>query len=465
MDFALRVRLVIGKPADHWLSEEPVKDGYWGFVRCKEDYEGEKSVVCQQIEGLISDLRKEGMKIEFLPEIEIQNLGDVLKNFDELKKTAVNIILGISPLEWCRPEMCSKLVNAIASASKYIILFDKFGPNIYAGTLFTPPAYQFLKRHHLVNRVFQVEGDERRLKTILRSVYALEKISSAKLVCVGPINAELGGWSTLKRSIELFGHDVRFYTYDEFARDFKKFYEDKNKQQEARKIIEDFVSKSTEVVEPTEEKLLRAGIYYLVLKKYIEENKADWITVNCLSELVEMTKATPCMAFSIFNDSGIVATCEADPAAMGLQYLIRYISGKPVFFHDPTVNEKDGTLILAHCTSPTKLLGFDKPNFPYQVRTHHESNYGATPKPTFKEGEVTVAGFSFDLDKMLIVRGRVMGTPDLRICRSQVEVKVNNASQILENWQGFHWVLVYGDYTEELKAICKMKGITPLVYE
>jgi len=141
MGSALKVRLVIGKPADHWLSEELVKDGYWGFVRCKEDYEREKSVVRRQIEGLISDLKKERIDIEFLPEIEIQNLDDVLKKFDELKNTAINIILGISPLEWGRPEMCSKLINAITAASKYTILFDKFGPNIYAGTLFTPPAY------------------------------------------------------------------------------------------------------------------------------------------------------------------------------------------------------------------------------------------------------------------------------------------------------------------------------------
>lgn len=95
----------------------------------------------------------------------------------------------------------------------------------------------------------------------------------------------------------------------------------------------------------------------------------------------------------------------------------------------------------------------------------HESNYGAAPKPIFKAGEVTIAGFSFDLDKMLIVKGKVVGSPDLKICRSQVEVKVSNASQILENWQGFHWALVYGDYVEELKAICKMKEIEALVYE
>jgi len=149
---------------------------------------------------------------------------------------------------------------------------------------------------------------------------------------------------------------------------------------------------------------------------------------------------------------------------MILHYIVQRISGKPAFFNDPTVNEKDGTLILAHCTSPTKLLGYDKPAFPYQIRTHHETNYGATPKPIFSKGTVTIAGLSFDLDKMLIVRGKVIGTPDLRICRSQVEVKVKDPTGILEDWQGFHWILVYGDYVKELQAICKVKEIKPIVY-
>ena len=67
------------------------------------------------------------------------------------------------------------------------------------------------------------------------------------------------------------------------------------------------------------------------------------------------------------------------------------------------------------------------------------------------------------MDEMLIVKGRIVGSPDLRICRSQVEVKVDNPSGILREWRGFHWVLVYGDYVEELRAICKVKGIKAII--
>ncbi len=298
-------------------------------------------------------------------------------------------------------------------------------------------------------------------------IYGLRKISSAKLVCVGPVNTDwkLGGWYSFKKGSELFGYETRFYTYDEFENDFNLFFKDDNKRKEAKNVADEFVSKARRVVEPTEEKLLRAGIFHLVLMKYIKENEADWVTVNCLSPLLRNLQATPCMSFSILNDSGIVATCEADPTEGPLHYLMNYIAGKPTFFQDPAVNEEDGTLILAHCTSPTKMLGFDKPPLSYDVRTHHESNFSATLKPTFEKGIVTVAGFSRDFKKMLIVRGNVVGSPDLRICRAQVEVKVDNTEGILNDWQGFHWVLAYGDYVKELKMICDQKEIIPLIHQ
>ncbi|RJS73885.1 hypothetical protein CW710_02670 [Candidatus Bathyarchaeota archaeon] len=450
------MRLIFAKPGDYWLSEREVERGYWGFVRCRRDYEREKASVKRWFKDLIRGLRDEEVDIELLPEVEIQNVDDLLGSIDEMERSDVNVVLVTFPI--------GDLVYGIVAASKYAIFFDKFKPNTYAGTLFTPPAYQMLKQRGLANNVFLVEEDVEKLKAILRAIYGLKRISSARLVCVGPMNSAFGGWITFKKGVEVFGYETRFYTYEEFVKDFKAFLEDEEMRKKAMEVVDRFVSESIEVVEPTEEKLLRAGIYYMVLKKYVDMNGADWVSVNCLSELLEETKATPCLAFSILNDSGIVATCEADPTAMILHYLMQRVSGKPAFFSDPTVNEKDGTLILAHCTSPTKLLGYDKPALPYQVRTHHETNYGATPKPIFSRGTVTIASLSFDLDKMLIVKGEVVGTPDLRICRSQVEVKVKDPTGILEDWQGFHWILVYGDYVEELKAICKMKGIKAIVY-
>ena len=459
MNERFKIRLIVVKPSDYWLSEKPVEKGYWGFVRSIKDYEDEKKTVKKEFEQVIEELRREGKEVTLLPLLEINKVNEVLEKFEELREADLNVVLEFAPAGVWDP---GSLIHAIVSASKYILIFDKFKPNTYAGTLFAPPVVKYFEEKGLGNKLFIVEGDFEKFKAIVRTLYALWKISNTTLVCVGPINSAFGGWATLKNGIEMFGFKIKFYTYDKFIKDFNTLLEEK--KEEAEKIVREFTSKAIKVVEPTPEKLFRAAVYHLVLEKYVKENGSDWITVNCLSELISKTKATPCLSFSILNDKGIVATCEADPTEMLLHYLLTHIASKPVFFNDPTVNEKDGTLILAHCTSPTKMLGYDKPQLKYEVRTHHESNYGATPKPFYEKGLVTIAGLSFNLDKMIIITGEVVGSPRLRICRAQVEVKVKDATKILEDWQGFHWVMVYGDYTRELTHLCKITGIKPILH-
>ena len=182
MNSELKIRLIFAKPTDYWLSEKEVERGYWGFVRCRRDYEQEKASIKRQFKDLIENLRYEGISIELLPEIEIQNLVDLLRRIDEIERSDVNVILAMFPIGW---RSSSDIIYGIVAASKYAIFFDKFKPNTYAGTLFTPPAYQMLKQHELANNVFLVEGDVEKLKAILRAIYGLKRISSAKLVCVG----------------------------------------------------------------------------------------------------------------------------------------------------------------------------------------------------------------------------------------------------------------------------------------
>jgi len=452
---ALKVTPVISFPR-RFMGEEPADTGYWGFVRSRKDYDREKQTVLTELGELVKQLNDEGHRICLLPEIETAvDIDSVMAAHDAVQDADVALNLTFGSL--------GNLGYPLLDGPRYLIFFEKYKPNIYSGTLFSPPSYQEIKRRGLARRVFIVEGDFGKLAKILRALSALKMIATSKPVCIGPINSAFGGWLSLAIGEEKFGYSSpRFYSYDRFATDFREAWD--SRRNDAKTVADNFVSNATRVVEPDEENLLRAATYHLVIEDYLEENQSDWIMVNCLSKLIAQVKATPCMSFALLNDEGKVGTCEADPTAGPMHYLMRHISGRPAFFNDPTVNEKDGTIILAHCTSPTRLLGADKPGFPYEVRTHHESNTGATVKPVYEQGTVTVAGLSFDYDRMLIVKGEVVGTPNLRICRSQVEVKVRDSTDVLEDWQGFHWVMVYGDYVDELRFVCQAVGIEPVVH-
>ena len=448
--FLLKIRPVIYKPEETFLSDKASKKGYWGFVRSRHDYEKEKNNILKELSSIIKDLEKEGYNIELMEVIESPPTLESFKFYDKLSEADLVIIF---PFGFHHP-----YTEAILLTPKYVVFFDKFKP-IYSGTLFAPPIVREYEDSGF-HDILIVEGDWRRLRKVIRAVYALASIKKSKLVIVGPPNKMFGGMKTFRKAIKLFGFKPIFYTYEDFAKLFSQMWNDEDVLEEAKKIAEEFTKKAENVIETPEEKLLRASVYYLALKKLVEENEADWVTVNCLSELINKTGATPCMAFTLFNDSGIVATCEADPTMLPLHYILSKIAARPSVFIDPTVNEGKGTLILAHCTSPLKVLGYDKPAIKYNVMTHHESNTSATVKPVYPEGTITIAGFDFSLSRMIIIKGEVVGSPSLRICRAQVEVKVKDAHKVLENWEGFHWVYIYGDYVDELTILCKILGIT-----
>jgi hypothetical protein len=157
----MKIKLIISRPEEHWLSEKPVENGYWGFIRCKEDYEKEKATLLQEFTELIDDLKKEGKDFELIPKLfEVSYWDEEQKTINDLKtpESDINICFAVRAL----PQ------KALVAASKKLIFFDKVKPNTYWGTLFNPPFYQKLKSDGKSNNVFLVEGSWEKLKKILR---------------------------------------------------------------------------------------------------------------------------------------------------------------------------------------------------------------------------------------------------------------------------------------------------------
>lgn len=106
------------------------------------------------------------------------------------------------------------------------------------------------------------------------------------------------------------------------------------------------------------------------------------------------------------------------------------------------------------------MAGFDEEAEKYEARLHHETKMGLAPSVKFKEGqEVTLAGASHEFDEMIACKGVIKRNTDYHVCISQAEIEVEDASFLFDNFQGFHWVLVYGDWMEELKKACDLLGM------
>ena len=98
---------------------------------------------------------------------------------------------------------------------------------------------------------------------------------------------------------------------------------------------------------------------------------------------------------------------------------------------------------------------------PARIVTHSESDYGAAPKVEMRIGQkLTLVGTDFAAKKWIGCSGRITGHPFMPICRSQIEVQFACDSALLaERMQGFHWMIVYGDYLRETAYALKRTAI------
>ena len=134
------------------------------------------------------------------------------------------------------------------------------------------------------------------------------------------------------------------------------------------------------------------------------------------------------------------------------------ISGRPVFLNDPTYPH-DGVITLAHCTGPRKMDG--QTLAPVRIMTHFESDYGAAPKVEMPRGQtLTNIAPDFKSQRWMGLVGKIQDTPNLPICRDQIELAYDVPDAIVaERMPGFHWMTCYGDYRKEVSYALRRVGI------
>ncbi len=178
-------------------------------------------------------------------------------------------------------------------------------------------------------------------------------------------------------------------------------------------------------------------------------------TNNCMGSYAGIM---PCLTHGLVNDSGQMAYCESDFVVIPSGILMHFISGKPTYFCNPTY-PNDGRMLFAHCAAPRRMDG--KNLEAVDVVTHYESDHGAASHVHFRKDQViTVVKPDFEARHWLAFTGTVIDTPVLSTCRGQIELKLNADTQdVLANMRGFHCMLAYGDYTQEVGYAAKKVGI------
>jgi len=236
----------------------------------------------------------------------------------------------------------------------------------------------------------------------------------------------------------------------------------------AKTETDKWIKGATMVVEPSGEEIFKSCKLALAFEKLLDDENATVITVDCYGSMYGplcKAYAFPCIGFTRLNDMGLGGICESDlPSAM-THILFQGLSGNPGFISDPTIDESNNTIILAHCLGSTKMDGPDGLTAPYKIRTIMERQEGAVTQVQMRIGQKVTQAILVGTDLIPYFTGEIVGTPvsleDDRGCRTKISVRVDgDVTRLWRNWShGLHRVTCYGDITKELEHFCRFKEI------
>ena len=426
----------------------------WGGIQSEADVQAES----QRIQGELERLKKSAdFPLEFRPLATIRN-GRELKPEDV---AGVDAILLYSAGDGGGDLMAA--VNPIVALKKDTIFFvrHKSGPLYY---WYEGVMARFLHQHTDNLAVPGVDYTDVVVDSLdevlwrLRALAGLRNTRGRRILAVGGP----GGWETPdapRLARERFNLDIQTVGYQELGELIRSARGDKAAVDRARRRAEDYLKQPGTTLDTKGDFVDNAFLLDDVFRRLMARTGCQAMTINsCMSVIMPLAETTACLALSTLNDDGYLAFCESDFVAIPSGILLGAISGRPVFLQDPTYPHDD-IITLAHCTGPRKMDG--RTVEPARVMTHFESDYGAAPRVAMRTGQkVTMIAPDFAAKRWLGMTGEIVGHGDLPICRCQIDVKIGAPSkEIAARMPGFHWVLAYGDYAQEIGYALRRVGI------
>jgi hypothetical protein len=425
---------------------------HWGGIHTERDAAEERIRISSELEGLA---QQSDFPIEILPLESVQEVESAQK----VAHGKHDVLIMYPAGGWV------DTLEALTNPEKFTLMFlrHRSGP---AYLWYEIVSNRFLRKTvddfgqpGIDTRDVVVDRTEELLWR-LRSLSGLKNSLGKKIVCIGGAAGwGQGGRTAPENTQKLFGMDLVDVSYEELGGRLKSAWEQRGLVASSKDQAGKYLSQENVTLETSRDFVEKGFLLTEVFHQIMKEYGTDAITINqCMGTIMEVSETTACLPLSLLNDAGYLAFCESDFVVIPSGVLLHYISGKPVFFQDPTYPH-DGIVTLAHCTAPRKMDG----EFlePARVLTHFESDWGAAPKVEMKVGqEVTVVDPDFNFERWMGFRAEIIDNPFLDICRSQIDVAYTcDTDRLNEETRGFHWMLSYGDYLKEMEYAVRKNDI------
>jgi hypothetical protein len=448
-----RKALVVKPVLTHAIPRRREKRSWrsWGGIHTAEAAEKEVA----RIRGELGKVKAAAdFPMEVLPVSIVRSPNEVANVADLAKADAVVIYAAGGP---------QKTFDEIVKAGKPVIFFlrHRSGPVSLWYEIISP---RYLHQHGDQLAVKGLDNGDVVVDSLddlawrLRSLMGLKNTLGAKIVAIGGP----GGWAHREApdlARQKFKLDIQTVTYPDLKNLLVAARGDAKAVQSAKDRAAAYLRGAGVRLETERTFVENAFLLDQVFRAILEKAGAHAITVNnCMGTIMPIAETTACLTLTTLNDAGFIAFCESDFVAHPAGLLLTNISGRPHFMNDPTYPHH-GVITLAHCTGPRRMDG----RTPEDVRivTHFESDYGAAPKVEMKKGTVCTNIIpDFGFKRYVGLRGEIVDTPFLPICRDQVDMGYQVPDErVALNMPGFHWETVYGDWLKEFGYAVKKTGI------
>ncbi len=299
-------------------------------------------------------------------------------------------------------------------------------------------------------------SDYKQLAVAIRPFRAIHHLREARILNV--TNRSFTGYANAMKI--KFGTEIKRIELEQVLDAYNAVSNRKAKAETER-----WSKEAVKVVEPSTSDIFKSCKLALALENLLDAEDATVMTIDCYGTMWDKTiklPAYPCLGFTRLNNIGLGGICESDLRSAMTHIILQGLSGKPGFISDPTVDESNDSIILAHCLGTTKMDGPDGPAAPYKLRTVMERREGVVPQVFMRIGQKVTQALLVGTDLLLYFTGEVIDAPDLdRGCRTKITVKVDgDTEQLWKNWSsGLHRQTCYGDITKELEYFCRFKEI------
>jgi len=292
----------------------------------------------------------------------------------------------------------------------------------------------------------------------LRALYGVHNFLGKRIVALGGAGGK-GCPRAPEVAREKFKMEIIEIGYDDLEKRIRSARADGKLKAGMEKLAERYLKIEGTKLSTKVEFISNAFLLYNIFKSYMQENKVTAFTIRqCMSVIIPISETTACLPLSLLNDEGYLVFCESDFTAIPAGILLYYVSGKPVFLHNPTFPHK-GIVTCAHCTCPRRMDG--KNYNAAEITTHYESDYGAAPKVEIPTGQrVTLINPDSSQKRWLGFAGEIADNPYLPICRSQQEVKIlGDWKRLIHEIRGSHWLMSYGDSVRDMTYASEKAGL------